>query len=286
MVRNAYSATIAKASESLTTQGWNVGVHSFFLPPANGFKSATPNSSWASRVVNSTSQRAEHHHTINASHMALQQARRTFTNYLPKGEPIKNPGYLAKMGTWAATAPITFALITTLVRTGPCDLFAQLYMEGRTEVDWRRFWGFMIFGAVYVSVFQYYFYSLVLCASNVRKLTGFSGKGPVALSTALLDQLVHSPLLYCPAFFLCLKMVDGVSVSELPGAVFDKWSAEVVEVCKASCILWIPAQMVNFYFMPPHMVVPFINAVGVIWVVWLSLNEGKSRKSTEEAIVN
>ena len=38
----------------------------------------------------------------------------------------------------------------------PCDLVAQLYFEKREEIDWKRFWGFMIFGALYVGVFQYY----------------------------------------------------------------------------------------------------------------------------------
>ena len=37
--------------------------------------------------------------------------------------------------------------------------------------------------------------------------------------------------------------------------------------------IWGRAQIVNFYFMPPYLVVPFINAVGAVWVVWLSLNE-------------
>jgi hypothetical protein len=41
-------------------------------------------------------------------------------------------------------------------RTAPCDYWAQIYCEGKTEMDWRRFWGFMIFGAVYVGVFQYF----------------------------------------------------------------------------------------------------------------------------------
>ena len=41
-------------------------------------------------------------------------------------------------------------------RTAPCDLWAQVYGEGKEEIDWRRFWVFMIFGAVYVGVFQYY----------------------------------------------------------------------------------------------------------------------------------
>lgn len=33
------------------------------------------------------------------------------------------------------------------------------------------------------------------------------------------------------------------------------------------------AQIANFYFMPVHLRVPYINVVGAVWVCWLSLNE-------------
>jgi len=177
--------------------------------------------------------------------------------------------------------PVMFAVITTLVRTAPCDLVAQLYFEKREEIDWKRFWGFMIFGALYVGVSQYYLYKHVINAANLFAITGISSRTGTALGIALTDQFVHSPLLYFPVFVLTLKIMDGTPVGELIPEAFGKWKREVFDVMYASCFLWLPAQIVNFYFMPPYLVVPFINAVGAVWVVWLSLNEGKNKAKAE-----
>ena len=84
-----------------------------------------------------------------------------------------------------------------------------------------------------------------------------------------------SPLLYFPAFCFTMKMVEGVELSQVIPETFAKWQRDVLGVMYASCFLWLPAQIVNFYFMPVYLRVPYINTIGAVWVVWLSLNEAR-----------
>jgi hypothetical protein len=70
-----------------------------------------------------------------------------------------------------------------------------------------------------------------------------------------------------------MKMVEGVELSRVIPEAFAKWQRDVLGVMYASFFLWMPAQVINFYFMPVYLRVPYINVVGAVWVVWLSLNE-------------
>lgn len=210
---------------------------------------------------------------------ALATARKMCTDTAAEAKKVS--GIMYYLSVW----PVTTAVLTTLIRTAPCDLIAQLYFEKRESVDWRRFWGFMIFGGLYVGVFQYYLYAHVINVVNFTALTGIVSKTGTAVGVALWDQFMHSPLLYFPAFVLTLKIVEGIPVGDIIPAAFDKWKNEVMDVMYASCFLWLPAQIVNFYFMPPYMVVPFINAVGAVWVVWLSLQTGKAKAKAEETAI-
>lgn len=192
----------------------------------------------------------------------------------------ESTGLFGGIGQWMADNPVLSAIIATVVRTAPCDLLAQFYFEGKSELDWRRFMAFNLFGAVYVGWFQYYFYKHILNASLIN-MFGITGKFPVAASIAMLDQILHSPFLYFPSFCLMMKIMEGGS--NILADTYTKWSTEVVGVVQASMALWFPAQLINFYFMPPYLVIPFINLVGACWVVWLSLQQGKGKEEVAEA---
>jgi len=212
------------------------------------------------------------------SNLATQASKRVqyARNYCSSA--AESSGFMSPFVAWMKANPVTFAMIVTVVRTAPCDLLAQFYFEGKSELDWRRFMAFNLFGAIYVGWFQYYFYTLFLNASLIN-MFGITGKFPVAASIALLDQIAHSPFLYFPSFCLMMKVMEGGN--NILADTYTKWSTEVVGVVQASMALWFPAQLINFYFMPPFLVVPFINLVGACWVVWLSLQQGKGKEETE-----
>jgi len=138
--------------------------------------------------------------------------------------------------------------------------------------------GFMIFGGLYVGVFQTYLYRYVINAANLTMLTGLTSKAPIVFANAMVDTFIHSPFMYLPLFWLTMRAVNNTTPPEtwIP-ATYAKWKANVFEVSMASATLWLPAQILNFYFMPQHLMVPFINLVGVFWVVYLSLKEGMTK---------
>lgn len=216
-----------------------------------------------------------------ATQLALAQARRCMST---ASETTKELSGFAKLYAKSAQYPTVLGVVVTLMRTAPCDIFAQTYIEGRTweDIDWRRFAGFMIFGGLYVGVFQTFLYRYIINGANITMLTGLTAKAPIVVANALIDTFVHSPFLYLPVFWLTLCAVDGkTDPSTWVGSTFTKWKANVVDISIASATLWLPVQIVNFYFMPQHLIVPFINLVGAFWVVYLSMKEG-SRAAPEE----
>lgn len=215
-----------------------------------------------------------------ATQMALAQARRCMSS---AAEAQKELTGFAKLSAKSAMYPTVTGVVVTLVRTAPCDIFSQLYIEQKKEIDWGRFAGFMIFGGLYVGVFQTFLYRYIINAANITAITGLTGKAPIVVINALIDTFIHAPFLYLPVFWLTMKaMASGDPVETWIPDTFTKWKAQCFDVSVASAVLWLPAQIVNFYFMPQHLIVPFINVVGAFWVVYLSLNEGKDLKKSEE----
>ena len=66
------------------------------------------------------------------------------------------------------------------------------------------------------------------------------------------------PFLYFPTFFLMKSIVE-----QWPHPVqhaYDKWRNEIWDSCKALWMLWVPAQIANFAFVPRYLRVPFGEA--------------------------
>jgi len=190
-------------------------------------------------------------------------------------------GIMAKFKEIMVGYPVAFAIFTTVARTAACDLVAQWGskewgFEGKTweETDWRRFWGFLFFAGVYVGWLQYYIYAYAINDANIA-LMGITSRSGVAVMSALLDQLVHSPFVYFPAFCLSIKLIEGSA--DMLSDTFNMRKTQVWNVATTSFALWFPAQIVNFYFMPQYLKIPFINLVGALWVVWLSLQQGQQK---------
>lgn len=217
-----------------------------------------------------------------AAQMALAQARRCMSTGAADAQ--KELTGFAKLYAASAAYPTVTGVVVTLVRTAPCDVFSQLYLEQKKEMDWGRFWGFMLFGGLYVGMFQTFLYRYIINTANITAITGLTGKAPIVVINALIDTFIHAPFFYLPAFWFTMKaMASGDPVETWIPDTFTKWKAQCFDVSVASATLWLPAQIINFYFMPQHLMVPFINLVGVFWVVYLSFNEGKSApKKTEE----
>jgi hypothetical protein len=55
----------------------------------------------------------------------------------------------------------------------------------------------------------------------------------------------------------------------------DKYRSEIKDSLRALWAVWIPAQLINFSFVPRHMRIPYVAAVSFGWTVILSVMQGK-----------
>lgn len=86
--------------------------------------------------------------------------------------------------------------------------------------------------------------------------------------------------LYLGSFFLYMGLLEGLT----PPQAVQKLRQAFVPTYTAGWGFWLPANLVNFVFVPPTGRVLFANAAGLIWNAILSLeNSTKGRVATQPA---
>eukprot|EP00050_Salpingoeca_kvevrii_P008597 m.303859 g.303859 ORF g.303859 m.303859 type:complete len:215 (+) comp16282_c0_seq1:233-877(+) len=131
------------------------------------------------------------------------------------------------------------------------DALCQLAIE-RKDWDTARFAQFGLLGAI-------------LVAPTLHVWYGFLGRATTSsLLRLAADQLVFAPV-FVVVFFGALLASSG-RADELPAMLRRDWADTV----RANWVIWIPAQFVNFRFVPGHLQVLFSNLVGLAWNVYLS----------------
>ena len=65
----------------------------------------------------------------------------------------------------------------------------------------------------------------------------------------------------------------------------EKYKTEIWDSVKALWAVWVPAQLINFSFVPRHLRIPYVAAVSFGWTVILSVMQGKfdTAKLAQEA---
>lgn len=172
--------------------------------------------------------------------------------------------------TTAQSSPFKTGVLTSGFKTSAADLFAQKVIEGREDIDWGRHAVFCTFGFAYLGAFQYYLYN-VKFTQWCKPLTAAFGHAGTAPIKVLIDQGIHHPLLYFPTFFSMKAVVGGKPLS----SAVDKYQAEIWDSLKALWTVWVPAQLINFAFVPRHLRIPYVAAVSFGWTVILSVMQGK-----------
>lgn len=165
--------------------------------------------------------------------------------------------------------PATTGIVTTVIKTSAADLFAQKVIERKEDVDWRRHGMFCAFGAFYLGGFQYYLYNhlFVRWCGSLTAAVGHKGTAPIK---TFIDQAIHHPFFYFPTFYLLKGAVEGRPLE----SSFEKYKTELWENCKALWMIWVPAQLVNFAFVPRHLRIPFVALVSFGWTVVMSVMRG------------
>lgn len=79
---------------------------------------------------------------------------------------------------------------------------------------------------------------------------------------------------FIPTFMASLSVLEG-DAAAIPARLRTSWWPAV----SSNWLLWIPAQLVNFRFVPLHYQVLFANCVGFIWNIVLSFQASRELQS-------
>ena len=136
---------------------------------------------------------------------------------------------------------------------------------------------FTAFGFLYVGAAQHALFNHLF----PRLLPGLAKRSlSSVVAASLLDNFVHMPFAYLPVFY-CIREVAHSDTSSLPQAVSDGlgfYREHFAEDVGLQALIFMPVQMANFRFNPPHLRVPTVVAAGVVWISLLSLLRGDRSK--------
>jgi len=142
---------------------------------------------------------------------------------------------------------------------------------------------FFVLGVTYVGAFQYKLYNHALkpLLAKWRRRYG------TALSTGAVvavDQALVQPFVYLPTF-LCIKVVSEgeTRLVDVPRAAFERWKLTGLDTMAALWLVWVPAQAINFVFVPKHLTIPWMNVVGTLWNGVLSYMHGDAARKRANA---
>lgn len=125
------------------------------------------------------------------------------------------------------------------------------------RIDWKRSLNFTLLNTVFMSTSAHYWYGFL--STRIVGDTILAAVKRVAF-----DQLVFAPFIISLLFSgnMILKgdgdQIVGKLTEDLPKTMVYNW------------FVWIPAQIINFRFVPPQLRVLCANFVGFFWNIYLS----------------
>lgn len=179
-----------------------------------------------------------------------------------------------------ARHPLRSAVVTGVAKNSVGDMVAQKIVEGRRAIDWGQHGTMALFGASYVGAFQYFLYGKGLKPLHGRLVKPL-GKAAATGLVLLLDQGLCAPFLYLSSFVLLKEAREkgpSQTLEQLGVNVRDRWRRDVPKALPIMWTLWVPAQALNYLFVPRALTVPYMNVVGLVWGVILSAMQGKKKQ--------
>eukprot|EP00798_Chlamydomonas_sp_ICE-L_P025111 gene25111-10752_t len=183
------------------------------------------------------------------------------------GEEEKKPeGLWGQYLSLLDTNPILTRAVTCAILNGLGDVFCQIFLEGSKlgSLDAKRVLTFTALGAFYVGPVLFYWYSFL---GGFVTLPGMQG----VIASLAMDQLVFAPI-FVGSFIAILSALGGASIPE----VQDKLKRDLFPAVKVNWLLWVPAQFINFKFVPPNLRVLATNVTALIWNTYMSYASHKA----------
>ena len=180
-----------------------------------------------------------------------------------------------------AAKPIALATLTGGVRCVAGDEIAQRVVERRAQPDRWRTLAFATFGFGWCGIAQYAIYSKLIpaAARSITRAGLWKAGWPTELA---IETLCTNVALYYPVFYFVHASVRAKSLVP-PGQVYDKWRANILEDALSCASFWVPANAINFKFVPVSYRASYINFVGVVWLIILSRMRGNDGEGTVPA---
>mmetsp|Transcript_24547 Transcript_24547/g.35992 ORF Transcript_24547/g.35992 Transcript_24547/m.35992 type:complete len:452 (-) Transcript_24547:474-1829(-) len=206
------------------------------------------------------------------------------------------PSLLSKIKSVPIKYPLGFGVAVSTVKTSVSDLLVQKAIERKEQVDWKRNFAFASFGFVYLGVVQYTIYvnlfgrlfpgAAAFAAKSLRgKLKDAKGMRDLG-SQVFLDQFVHHPLMYFPAFYCIKELVTSSDSSEGPDfkRVLMEYKDNMKEDLVALWKIWVPTTVLNFAFMPMWARIPWVAGTSFVWTCILSAMRGGDLAHTDDMV--
>ncbi|CAD7703516.1 unnamed protein product [Ostreobium quekettii] len=166
-------------------------------------------------------------------------------------------------GVWAAylrqleIRPVITKMWTSGLLNGFGDALCQGMFNGDSKFDFHRFVVFTGLGVFLVGPALHYWYTAL---TKIFTVPGTKG----VLGSLALDQLAFAPT-FCGVFISILMTLEG-QTAQIPAKLKQDWFNTVVMNWK----IWVPAQLFNFWLVPPTLRVLCANITALVWNVYLS----------------
>lgn len=176
--------------------------------------------------------------------------------------------------------PFKFGCVFSCFKTSFSDWLVQSQVERREQIDWTRNGTFALFGLGYLGGVQYSIYvpffsrlfpgaASYAAAPLSAKIKDVAGTRNMLMQVGL-DQFVHHPLMYFPAFYGLKEVVKGGTVSDGIAKYQKNYKEDLVALWK----LWVPSTIINFAFMPMALRIPWVASTSLIWTCIISYMRG------------
>ena len=141
---------------------------------------------------------------------------------------------------------------------------------------------FTTFGFFYLGGFQYYLYNVKFAqwCGTITRMSGHLGSAPFK---TFLDQFIHHPFIYFPTFYALKATIEQRPLLEGADSALARYRSEILQSCQALWSVWVPAQIINFTFVPRHLRIPFVAATSFGWTIILSVMQGAFDRSASSS---
>ncbi|KAJ0412655.1 hypothetical protein ATCC90586_002285 [Pythium insidiosum] len=194
----------------------------------------------------------------SARSLAPAPARRAASSSSRAGEEGALQSLWARYSALLVSHPVPTKVATACGIAAIGDINCQLFIERNERFDGKRLFIFTFLGGVLVAPVLHVWYGFM-----GARIPGLSTPQAVVKRLAL-DQLVFAPT-FLPVFFSTLLTLEGVP-EQIPSKLRQDWWSTV----KVNWVVWVPAQLINFRFVPGNLQVLFANVVGLFWNSYLS----------------